>query len=112
MARPSGSFSLRADWHLQRETNAHPKDHEAQPNCPLLQRTDDPATRNPLNAEPRATQVYFGQYFFVMGIKYTDALSGSIWQNTIPIFTLFMGLLSGLEKIDMRPHGMAKLVGA
>ena len=47
-----------------------------------------------------------------MGIKYTDALSGSIWQNTIPIFTLVMGLLSGLEKIDMRPHGMAKLAGA
>ena len=57
-------------------------------------------------------QVYFGQYFFVMGIKYTDALSASIWQNTIPIFTLVMGLLSGLEKIDMRPHGMAKLAGA
>ena len=56
--------------------------------------------------------MYFGQYFFVMGIKYTDALSGSIWQNTIPIFTLFMGLLSGLEKIDMRPHGVAKLAGA
>ena len=56
--------------------------------------------------------MYFGQYFFVMGIKNTDALSGSIWQNTIPIFTLVMGLLSGLEKIDMRPHGMAKLAGA
>jgi len=55
--------------------------------------------------------VYFGQYFFVMGIKYTDALSGSIWQNTIPIFTLFMGLLTGLEKIPMKPHGLAKLAG-
>ena len=78
----------------------------------MLHATATATTSVALTTRWHTTQVYFGQYFFVMGIKYTDALSGSIWQNTIPIFTLFMGLVSGLEKVDMRPHGMAKLAGS
>ena len=51
--------------------------------------------------------VYFGQYFNVLGVTYANALTSSIWQNTIPVFTLIIGLLSGIERIAMRappPH--------
>ena len=52
------------------------------------------------------------QYFFVLGIKNSDALHGSIWQNTLPVFTLFMGLLSGIERLRVgQTHGLAKLAG-
>ena len=46
--------------------------------------------------------VYFGQYFNVLGVTYANALTSSIWQNTIPVFTLIIGLLSGIERIAMR----------
>lgn len=71
-----------------------------------------PASEDRFLLVPIGMQRVLRQYIFVVGNKNTDALSGSIWQNTIPVFTLFMGLVSGLEKIAFtKPRGLAKMPG-
>jgi len=56
--------------------------------------------------------VYFGQYCFMVGISLTDALTGSLWQNTLPVFTLVLSVLGGTEHLPLsKRHSWIRLLG-
>lgn len=56
--------------------------------------------------------VYFGQYCFVVGIALTDALTGSLWQNTLPVFTLVLSVIAGTENLPLaKRHSWIRLLG-
>eukprot|EP01064_Diplonema_japonicum_P004826 TRINITY_DN1316_c8_g1_i1.p1 TRINITY_DN1316_c8_g1~~TRINITY_DN1316_c8_g1_i1.p1 ORF type:complete len:364 (+),score=62.56 TRINITY_DN1316_c8_g1_i1:62-1093(+) len=41
--------------------------------------------------------VYFGQYYLVLGLDQTDAVTTSLWTNTAPVFTFAWGVALGRE---------------
>ena len=55
--------------------------------------------------------VYFGQYLFVLGLKFSSPVLASTWQNLIPAATYLLGFALGTERLDREPATLLRLGG-